>query len=209
MGSFLPKQYLLLEDKPIVCHSLEILLGHPEITECIVVCAPVFRPYFSNYPVTFADPGARRQDSLHSGLLKARHEWVCVHDAARPFITADLISTLIETGKNTQAAALAVPVKCTLKESDSDGFVSSTLNRKRIWEVQTPQFLSKSLLEEGFAFAKKHQITVTDDVSFVELIGHPVKLVQGSDYNIKITTPEDLILCRNINSLSLMTEQNM
>lgn len=204
MGAPLPKQYLCLDEKPIACHSLEFFLKHPAIAEVIVVCASEYRSFFSHYPVQFADAGERRQDSLFNGLGLAQHEWVCVHDAARPFLTAELLSRLIEEGKEIGAATLALPVKNTVKECDHEGFVRSTPDRDYIWEVQTPQLLQREILIKGFAYARKHHLTVTDDVSLAELIGHPVKLVPGSYQNIKITTPEDL--CINISLPYPMTE---
>ncbi len=192
MKSSLPKQYIPLESKPIACHSLEVFLSHPAIAECIVVAAPEYRAYFSEYAVRFASPGERRQDSLFNALQLVETEWVCVHDAARPYLTHELLTRLIQEGNNVGAATLAMPVKNTLKEIASDGFVQRTLDRSVVWEVQTPQLLKKEILKKGFEYADKHALTVTDDVSLAELIGHPVKLVEGSYRNIKITTPEDL-----------------
>jgi len=205
MRSPLPKQYLPLDKKPIACHSLEVFLNHPAIAECIVVTAPEYRAYFSDYSVRFAEPGERRQDSLYNGLQLVQNKWVCIHDAARPFVTPEMLTHLIESGKEIGAASLAMPITFTIKQSDANGFVKSTLDRSHIWEVQTPQFLTKEILDEGFAYAEAHDITVTDDVSLAELIGHPVKLVPGSYNNFKITTQEDLVLCKNINSQSPTT----
>jgi len=208
MQSSLPKQYLPLDEKPIASHSLEVFLNHRSIAECIVVCSPEFRSYFSEYFVQFADPGERRQDSLFNGLQLVQNDWVCTHDAARPFLTSEMLTRLIEEGRETRAATLAMPVKNTVKESDPNGFVRCTPDRSYIWEVQTPQLIAKEILEKGFAYADKHHITVTDDVSLAELIDHPVKLVLGSYQNLKITTPEDLNLCISINSHSPMMEQS-
>lgn len=207
MGCPTPKQYLHFQEKPIACHSLEIFLKYPYIQQYIVVCASQYRSYFTSYPVVFAEPGERRQDSLYNGLQLAREEWIFVHDAARPFISHELIDRLIQEGKEGGAAALAMPVKNTLKECDPSNHVKNTLDRSKIWEIQTPQLLKKEVLEQGFAYAQKHQITVTDDVSLAELIGHPVKLIRGSYQNIKITTPEDLVICESIGSRSPMMEQ--
>ncbi|MEZ5315111.1 MAG: 2-C-methyl-D-erythritol 4-phosphate cytidylyltransferase [Chlamydiales bacterium] len=192
MNAPLPKQYLLLKKKPIACHSLEIFLNHPEMHQIIVVCAPEYRTLFSEYHVEFADPGERRQDSLFNGLKLAKYNWICTHDAARPYLTHKLIDRLIQEGKNHSAVTLGIPIKNTIKECDSTGFVLRTLNRESIWEIQTPQLVKKHILIKGFAFADRHNITVSDDVSLAELIDHPVKLVLGSQKNIKITTPEDL-----------------
>lgn len=203
MGGPLPKQYLPFAGKPIACHSVDVFLAHPLIAQVIVVAAEEYHSFFTS--VDFAEPGERRQDSLFNGLMRARHEWICVHDAARPFLTEELLTRLIQEGFETGAATLAMPVKNTLKECDAHGFVRNTPERSLMWEVQTPQMVSKAILERGFAHAHAHHITVTDDVSLAELVGHPVKLVKGSYQNIKITTPEDLLICQNISSSSPMT----
>lgn len=196
MGSALPKQYLPLHGKPVALHSLDLFVHHPAIEEVIVVCALPYREIFADYPVRFAEPGKERQDSLYNGLQQLSHacEWVCVHDAARPLVTSEMITTLIAEGKKVGAACLGMPTKWTMKEADREEHVAQTLDRSKIWEIQTPQLVRRDLLEEGFAHAKAHGICVTDDVSIVEEIGHPVKLVRGSYKNIKITTPEDLII---------------
>lgn len=193
MGQSIPKQFLPLQGKPIAHYSLDILLQFPQILEVIVVCAPEYRPLFSAYPVAFALPGEERQDSVYNGLqgVSKDIDWVIVHDAARPFITAAMIHNLLDTGKEVGAASLAVPAKNTLKEVHSGHLVSRTLNRSQIWEIQTPQLLKKEILEAGFAYAHAHSQAVTDDVSLAELTGHPVHLVPGNYLNIKITTPED------------------
>lgn len=193
MGGEIPKQFLPLNGKTLACHSLEVLQSHPLIAQVIVVCAPVFHPYFSDYRVEFAEPGERRQDSLFNALQKVEHEWVCIHDAARPFLTAPSLASLIEEGmEGVKAATLGIPVKNTIKFCDQNQCVQNTPDRSLLWEIQTPQLLTKELLERGFAYANRHAITVTDDVSLAELLGHPVKVVLGSYKNIKITTPEDL-----------------
>ena len=198
LQSATPKQYLPLGGKPLACHSLEVLLAHPSIAQVIVVCAADYRAHFSGYPVDFAEPGERRQDSLFNGLHIAQHEAICVHDAARPFITEAQLTRLFEAGNETGAATLAVPMKATVKRSGSNALVIETLDREELWEIQTPQFLRKEVLTRGFAHADQHNLTVTDDVALAELIDHPVKLVLGSSKNIKVTTPEDLELCAHI-----------
>ena len=194
MGSALPKQFLPLHNKPIALYSLEILLQLVEVEEIIVVCAPQYRHFFDGWPVQFALPGEQRQDSVYSGLqmVHSHADWVSIHDAARPFITVEMIKTLFDEAETVGVASLAMPVKNTLKEVGEYQNVSRTLDRSRIWEIQTPQVLKKEILTAGFAYAHTHKLSVTDDVSLAELIGHPVKLVCGAYQNIKITTPEDL-----------------
>ena len=193
MGTSIPKQFMHLQGKPLALYSLEVLVSLTQVVEVVVVCPLEYRSLFSHYPVRFALPGDQRQDSVYNGLQQVcgTIEWVTVHDAARPFITSSMIENLFIRGKDVGAASLAMPVKNTLKEVQSDNCVSRTLNRSQIWEIQTPQLLKKEILEAGFAYARTHQISVTDDVALAELIGHPVHLVPGSYQNIKITTPED------------------
>ena len=193
IGTTTPKQFLHLQGKPLALYSLEVLASLLQVVEIVVVCPQEYRSLFSHYPVRFALPGEQRQDSVYNGLCQVSDtiEWVAVHDAARPFITSSMVQNLFDEGKEIGAASLAMPTKNTLKEIQSGKRVSRTLNRSQIWEIQTPQFLKKQILEAGFSYAHTHQISVTDDVSLAELIGHPVHLIRGSYQNIKITTPED------------------
>jgi 2-C-methyl-D-erythritol 4-phosphate cytidylyltransferase len=196
MGATIPKQFLFLDNRPIATYSLEIFLSLPEVYEVIVVADPAYYSFFKGYPVKFALPGLRRQDSLHQGFLETHPEtpWICTHDTARPFISSQIVKKLFEEGKKYGSATLGLPVKYTVKESDPHSLVRKTLDRSSIWEIQTPQFLSRVILEQGLYKAINENITVTDDTSLAELIGKSVFLVPGSEINIKITTPHDLHL---------------
>jgi len=204
MGTDCPKQYLILKDKAVVLHSFALFDAHPQVSEIIVVCAPEYRSLFEEAkgqkPLIFAEPGPRRQDSVYNGLkeVSSSSELVSVHDAARPLITADIITRSIKEGATHGAAVVGMPLAFTLKETHGDGFVAATVDRSRFWEIQTPQVIQKSLLEKGFVNANEKQLNVTDDVSLVEHLGLPVKLVEGSPDNLKITTPKDLIIATNI-----------
>lgn len=197
MLSPIPKQFLAIDQKPIALYSFEIFLAMPEIDEIIVVCAEDFRALFKNAntsskPVAFALPGARRQDSVFNGFQIVSNDLVCVHDSARPFIDIDLVSRVLESGYEHGAATAAIPVKFTIKESDPENFVRNTPDRNKLWEIQTPQVLRRDIMAKGFEYANQEDITVTDDVSLAELIGRPVKLVEGSHINLKVTVPSDL-----------------
>lgn len=204
MNHPIPKQYLNLHHKPIARYSFELFLSLPEIAELIIVCVPDARHYFhlpeSSIPILFADPGPRRQDSVWNGLqaISSSSELVCIHDSARPFIDKLLVKRVLEAGYLHGAATVGMPVKFTLKEHDGSCMVKQTLNRSHIWEIQTPQVIRIPLIKQGFHHAQKHEITVTDDVSLVELLNHPVKLVEGSHMNIKITSPEDLLVAEGL-----------
>jgi 2-C-methyl-D-erythritol 4-phosphate cytidylyltransferase len=201
MQSPLPKQFLLLDDKPIALHSFDLFASLRNCYELIVVCDPHYRDLFSppqEIPLRFADPGLRRQDSVYHGLqfCSPDTDFVCVHDSARPLLEKEDLLRLFEAAFAHGAAVLGVPVKATIKSSDENHFVKETLNRNELWEIQTPQIAKPSLFHRGFALANQKGIDVTDDVSLVELLNHPVKIVKGSYENIKITTPEDLEIAK-------------
>lgn len=203
MQSSTPKQFLKIDQKPIAVYSFDLFLQIPEIDEIVVVCAPDFTSYFKSdsKSVVFALPGQRRQDSVFNGLQVSSHPLICIHDAARPFIDKILVSKVLAAGEQYGAATVAMPLKFTVKEVDSNQFVKNTPDRSKIWEIQTPQVLHREILIEGFNQAYEKEITVTDDVSLAELINKPVKLVEGSHTNIKITVPSDLaIACQLIQS---------
>jgi len=198
MNNSIPKQYLKLGHKEIAKYSFECFAIIPEVTEIIVVCRDEYRLIFDcklpNTDLHFATPGKRRQDSVYSGFKAIKHKanLVCIHDAARPFITTKLVKRIVEAAQNYGAATAGVPMKCTVKQVNTEEFITCTPDRSLLWEIQTPQVITPDSLERGFTLANEQGITVTDDVSLAELIGTPVKLVMGDYKNIKITTPEDL-----------------
>ncbi|MGK5595126.1 MAG: 2-C-methyl-D-erythritol 4-phosphate cytidylyltransferase [Parachlamydiaceae bacterium] len=205
MQSVTPKQFLKLIDRPVALHSFDVLESHPLISEIVVVSAPEFWPLFSSKikPVQFALPGDRRQDSAYSGFSKVKmHSFVCIHDSARPCLTASILQDVIVAAQLTGAACAAVPVKNTIKEGNHDNQVVKTIDRNHLWEIQTPQVLSFDLMKRGFQFILEKNLTVTDDVSLAELLGVTAKLVPSSYRNIKITTPEDLVIAECLMSRS-------
>ena len=136
--------------------------------------------------------GRRRQDSVLDGLgLLDQCDWVVVHDGARPLVTADLIDQGLEAAKETGAAVAAVPVTDTIKVAGVDRLVQHTPARDDLWAVQTPQVFRFDIITEAYRRAEGE---VTDDATLVEQLGYSVKLYMGSYDNIKVTTPDDLIL---------------
>ncbi len=198
MGGALPKQFCSVLGKPLIHYSLEAFSKVSDVQEIVVVCAPDFRDTVAactgSLPIVFADPGKRRQDSVYHGVLAAcsHTELFCIHDAARPLITPDLIQRVLDEARLYGAAVAGMPVRFTVKMSDDKGWVDHTPDRRYVWEIQTPQVVRRELLIRGFAKVHELGATVTDDVSLVELIKEKVKLVEGSWENIKMTTPEDL-----------------
>lgn len=204
------KPYLDLAGKPILAHTLMAFQRCPLIHEIVVVVAAgderecvknVIIPYGIDKARQVVAGGATRQESVFKGLRKvsADTDMVIVHDCARPFVTEDMIQNTLDAASEFGAATVAAPVKDTIKEADDDGFVVSTLDRQRLWSIQTPQTFRYDLLLRAHLQAREKNIQATDDASLIEeLGGHAVKLVMGDYQNIKITTPGDLIIARVI-----------
>lgn len=211
MGTPTPKQYLSLAGKPLVLHSFGLFAELSEVREIIVVCEEQYQDLFpipEHLRVDFATPGARRQDSVWNGLslVSPSSELVCIHDSARPLLRMEDCRAVLEAGQRYGAAVLATPVKYTIKAGTSERFVDKTIDRSNLWDIQTPQVIATDLLRQGFAKARAHgDLSVTDDASLIELLGHPVKLVAGSDSNIKITTPTDLALAESLFPASIVS----
>ncbi|XP_015626896.1 2-C-methyl-D-erythritol 4-phosphate cytidylyltransferase, chloroplastic isoform X1 [Oryza sativa Japonica Group] len=202
----MPKQYLPLLGLPIALHSLKTFCQLKEVKEVVVVCDPDYKDIFEGsienvqIPIKFALPGKERQDSVYNGLqeIDGDSELVCVHDSARPLVSSEDVKKVLEDAIVHGAAVLGVPVKATIKEADSNSFVVKTLDRKTLWEMQTPQVMRPSLLRDGFELVKRDGLEVTDDVSIVEYLKHSVYITEGSYTNIKVTTPDDLLLAERL-----------
>lgn len=206
MGANMPKQYLPLLGLPIALHSLKTFCQLKEVKEVVVVCDPDYSDVFEGsidnlqIPLKFARPGKERQDSVFNGLqeIDGDSELVCVHDSARPLVSSEDVKKVLEDAAVHGAAVLGVPVKATIKEANTNSFVVKTLDRKTLWEMQTPQAMKPNLLRDGFELVKRDGLEVTDDVSIVEYLKHPVYITEGSYTNIKVTTPDDLLLAERL-----------
>jgi len=185
-GGNIPKQFLTLSGKPIVQYSLDVL--SPLVDETVVVCEEKWRSLLPQPALLFADPGPRRQDSVFNGAQVASGSHLLIHDSARPYVQQAEVKKLIEEGKKWGAGALGLPLSFTCKKVDSQGMVEATLPRESLYEIQTPQFVAKGNWLKGYNTG----LEVTDDVSFIEHLGYPVKVVPGSPHNKKITFEADL-----------------
>lgn len=147
--------------------------------------------------------GARRQDSVRTGLERLPPcQWVVVHDGARPCLEPALIERGLEAAES-GAAVAAVPVADTIKVVSPEQMVLSTLDRSGLWAVQTPQVFRYQLLWEAH---QRCQDTVTDDAAMVERLGHPVRVFPGSPSNLKVTTPEDLVMAEALLKLRQLNQ---
>lgn len=207
MKANMPKQFLELNGRPVLQHSLELLSQVQQLEALVLVINEEFRdlPFLqtamaNDKRIKFADPGAERQDSVSNGLdqVPADCTLVAIHDSARPLVQLDDVHQCLADGAAHGAAVLAVPMKATVKESEDGEFVAQTLVRSKLWEIQTPQVVRPDVLREGFGKVKEEGWEVTDDVSIIERMGLPVKLTVGDYENFKLTTPEDMVIAAQI-----------
>lgn len=201
------KLYLPIKEKPVIIHTLFALKAVTQVIEIILVigageedlCQRVlYEFHIGGIIITIG--GKERQDSVANGLRKASRdsELILIHDGARPFVDSSIITKTIESAKLYGAAVAAIPITDTIKEGDEEGFVKSTLKRAHLWSIQTPQVFKSNLIKEAHKKAAADGFTGTDDAMLVERLGYPVKIIPGSSRNIKITTPEDFIIAREI-----------
>ncbi len=206
MGKSINKVYLDLNGYPVLFHSIRAFQEHPEVDEIILVLKESeIEEYirgFSGYGFTkvrsIAKGGTERMDSVRNGLaeLSPDSEIVLIHDGARPLITEELITKAIGYAREYGAACPAVTPKDTIKLSDSASFIERELPRQELRAVQTPQAFKTSQFRELMENALKSGRRYTDDTSVFVEAGRPVYLYPGSYDNLKITTAEDLELCR-------------
>jgi 2-C-methyl-D-erythritol 4-phosphate cytidylyltransferase len=204
MGSSLPKQYLSLLGKTVLEHTVTTLLKIPQLQFLVVVVAADDKHWQSM--TVSEDPrvksvygGAERGDSVLNGLhalseVCDHNDWVLVHDVARPCINLDDINSLIiELTDNNVGGLLATPCSDTIKKVQN-GSVIETIDRRNLWQAQTPQMFRYQLLCESLYSAIEQGLLITDEASAIEVAGYHPKIVEGSSTNIKITRLEDLSL---------------
>ncbi len=206
MGMAIKKQYILLNNKEVLAHAIEPFDKCELIEEVILVVAEdeiqkvkkeIVEKYGFNKVKQIVAGGTERQDSVYNGLLATSNDtkYVMIHDGARPFIKEKTIRAALELTKEKEATVVAVPVKDTIKIVDNKRqVVVDTPNRADLWSIQTPQSFSKELLLNAYKDAKSKNLIVTDDSMLVEAYGKSVSIVEGDYMNIKITTPEDLVI---------------
>lgn len=221
MGAAVNKQYLSLADRPVLAHTLALFDNHPAIDHICIVSpqkeidycrAEVVDRYGFAKVGNLIPGGAERQDSVYNGLSACTavdNDIVLIHDGVRPFFPSDRIEQVVATAARTGACVVGVPVKDTIKEVE-EGLIRCTPERRRLWQAQTPQAFVFGLIRDAYERARQEGFRGTDDASLVERLGHPVAMIEGSYRNIKITTPEDLILAEAfIKMQNIGEEQNV
>ncbi|MGH9402015.1 MAG: 2-C-methyl-D-erythritol 4-phosphate cytidylyltransferase [Terriglobia bacterium] len=205
MGHETPKQFLSLEGMPIFVHTLKKFDRAAIIDEIFVgvrkeesdhVGRAISQERFSK-PVRVAEGGGTRQETVARALaqIPSSAEVVVVHDAVRPFVTAEMVERIVGAARRDGAAIFAIPSVDTVKQLERE-LITGTIPRERVALAQTPQAFRYSLLREAFDRAAEDGFQGTDESSLVERLGAKVKVLMGSDRNIKITKPSDLPLAR-------------
>ncbi|MTI60604.1 MAG: 2-C-methyl-D-erythritol 4-phosphate cytidylyltransferase [Firmicutes bacterium] len=208
MNSQTNKQYLGLADRPVLAHTIALFSDNPQIKEIIVVVRQeeikycrkkVINKYFNNKKIRIIAGGETRRESVFAGLrvFSPAINYVIIHDGARPILPVSVVERVILTVKENDAVSVGVKPKNTIKRVDGKGNVLETLDRGELVSIQTPQAFTRELI------MKAHQevasdLKVTDDAALVEFLGYQVKIISGSEENIKITTPEDIFIAESI-----------
>lgn len=203
MGSALPKQFIDVAGRPLVAHTLDALLAHPQVSGAVMAIPRGARPLVtrtvvarlrSKKPVRLVTGGASRAESVLKALekLPAQAFTVLVHDGARPLVGLALVDRLLAAVALHGAAIPAMPSVDTLKERTTSGFVKKTLERAKIVCVQTPQAFTRAVLERAFHEAGATMAQATDCSGLVERTGARVAIVPGERDNVKVTEPADL-----------------
>lgn len=206
MGGAMPKQFLPIGGRAILAHTLDIFETSPLIDEVWVVVSGrqrhlcetgIIQRYGFKKVKGVVAGGQTRQESVWQGLQQISEacQLVVVHDGVRPFLTECLLQQTLEVASRYGAASAAIPLKDTLKRVSKSGTVEVTIPREDLWRIQTPQAFHRIVLREAFQQARQKGFEATDEAGLVEALGYPVKIVQGLEHNIKVTTPDDLIFC--------------
>lgn len=205
MNSSINKQYIELGGMPVLARTIAAFQECGQVDEIVVVINEediqfcknsIIDRYGLNKVKTLVSGGTERQNSVYKGLCEVDNkcEIVLIHDGARPFVSNQIIVASIENARSYRACGVGVKLKDTVKISNSEGFVSSTPDRNNLWSIQTPQSFDYRIIMKAHEEAIRNNYIGTDDMVLVEKMGIPVKIVEGSYNNIKITTPEDIII---------------
>lgn len=209
MGAATNKQFLLIDNKPIIVHTLQIFEDCRSIDSIYLVVnqkdlpviqKEILEKYRFNKVTKLVIGGRLRQDSVRNGLeaIEGSCDIVVIHDGARPFVSPSFIEKGIFLMEMFDAVIPGLPARDTIKTVSKEGFVSKTLPRDSLWQVQTPQTFKHELIMKAYRDGMAKKLYGFDDATFVEHLGKKVKVIEGSPYNMKITTPEDLIIAQGI-----------
>jgi 2-C-methyl-D-erythritol 4-phosphate cytidylyltransferase len=208
MGANVDKLWLEVAGRPVIAHTWKQFNDAPCVDEIILVVRDGLQSHFAELAKKFnfqkkfqiVIGGAERQDSVWNGLnaLSSKTEIVAIQDAARPCTSAELIAATVAAARETGAAVAAQPVTDTIKETADGKIISRTVDRAKLWSVQTPQTFRVDVIRRAISVAREKRLILTDDTAACELIGQPVQLVKSAAPNPKVTVPADLPFIENL-----------
>lgn len=208
MGPNVDKLFLEVAGSPVVAHTWAQFEMAPVVDEIILVVRAGMEASFDEIAERrgfkkrhrFAEGGAERQDSVWNGLqaLSSGSEIVAIHDGARPCVSGELITDVIAAARSFGAAVAAQRVTDTVKESEDGLFITRTVERTKLWSVQTPQAFRADIIRKAIEAARNSGLLFTDDTAACELIDQPVRLVESKQQNPKVTVPADLPLIETL-----------
>ena len=197
------KPFVELKGRPVWVRTAEHFLHRPDVSQTILVVAPedlewfhdTFKANLAFMDITVAAGGTSRGESVRNGIsaIVKSVDFIAVHDAARPLLTAKWVDQIFDAARKHQAAIPGLKISSTVKRVSSDAIISATVDRTGLVQAQTPQVFAAGLLQKAFASCRNLAI-VTDEASLVEAISQPVRVIDGWPMNIKITTNEDFRL---------------
>jgi len=209
MGGTVRKQFRALGGLPLLVHSLRVFQSSPIINAVILAVPEADLDYcrteivqangFSKVAHVVAG-GKERQDSVRHALALVDMEVdiVLIHDAVRPCLTPRMVKEVVEAADADGAAIIALPMRDTVKQVSGDRLIERTIDRQPLWLAQTPQASRRDWLDDAHRKAQAEGLTATDDAYLMEWLGHPVRVIEGSGENIKVTRPEDLVIAEAI-----------
>lgn len=204
MGADIPKQFLMMGEKPVLYYSLKVFQDSDVIDEVVLVIGKEYQeyckekiltPYGLSKVKTMTEGGSERYFSVYEGLKACGQcDFVFIHDGARPFVSEEIIRRCLNGAKEYRACIAGMPVKDTIKIVDDAGNVEDTPPRERVWQVQTPQVFEYDLIYNAYSEMMRKSVSgITDDAMVIERFSEEkVRMIRGSYENIKITTPEDI-----------------
>jgi 2-C-methyl-D-erythritol 4-phosphate cytidylyltransferase len=202
MGPNIDKLFLDVAGRPVIAHTWAAFDSAPGIDEIVLVVRAGMESAFDDIgkqlgtrlPYRLAEGGAERQDSVWNGLqaVSSQSDVVAIHDGARPCVTHEVIGQCLRAAKDFGAAVAAQRVTDTIKESDDGVSITRTVDRSRLWAMQTPQAFQIRIIRRAITAAREQRLNLTDDTAACELIGQPVRLIECKQPNPKVTMPGDL-----------------
>lgn len=208
MNAGINKQFMLLNGKPLLAYTLEIFQNCNAIDSIVLAAGKdelqlckeqILDIYGFSKVDKLISGGILRQQSVYNGIKSLGDcDVVVIHDGARPILSEGIIERCIEGAKKYGAVSTGMPAKETVKILNGEGFVEYTPERERVWVTQTPQAFKRDIIEKAHEMANMKGLSGTDDAYLVESMGIKVKMIEGSYENIKVTTPEDIIIAEAI-----------